>query len=170
MKRKIVSAILIISFYLIQVTLGRQIKIGSIMPNFMILLPILFGYINGKKTGMFMGFFAGLLYDIFFTHLFGFSALCFTIIGYVAGKFANEFEENNLFPPILGTLVATFAYEFIIFIGSFLLYNRIIASFFVTRIIIPEIIYTTLIALALYKPFCILNRYLNKPKKKERTF
>ena len=52
MKRKIGELILIIFFYLLQVTLGRVIAIGGIKPNLLIILPVLFGFLHGKNEGM----------------------------------------------------------------------------------------------------------------------
>ena len=72
MKRKIGEILLILFFYIIQVTLGRVISIGGIKPNLLMILPVLFGFLNGSKEGMFMGFFAGFMYDLFFSDLLGF--------------------------------------------------------------------------------------------------
>lgn len=65
MKRKIVELIIIVILIAIQNSLGRVISLGGVMPNFMILLPVIFGYINGSKEGIFTGFFAGLAYDAY---------------------------------------------------------------------------------------------------------
>ena len=53
MKRKIGELIIILLFYLFQVTLGRVISIAGIMPNLLIIMPVIFGYFNGKNEGMF---------------------------------------------------------------------------------------------------------------------
>ena len=66
MKRKITELVLILLFYLIQGTCGRIIEIGSIAPNLLIVLPVLFGFFKGKNEGMFVGFFAGIMYDLYF--------------------------------------------------------------------------------------------------------
>ena len=47
MKRKIGELILIIFFYLLQVTLGRVIAIGGIKPIMLIILPVLVGCLHG---------------------------------------------------------------------------------------------------------------------------
>ena len=60
MKRKIVELIIIVILIAFQNSLGRVISLGGVMPNFMILLPVIFGYINGSKEGICTGFFAGL--------------------------------------------------------------------------------------------------------------
>ena len=166
MKRKLCEIGIILLFYLVQVSLGRVIRIGGIMPNFMIILPVLFGYLKGRKEGIFVGFCAGILYDLFFSDLLGFSALIFVIIGYISGMFYNNYEENSFVVPLIITAISTFSYEFLIYIGNFLLQGRLITPFFVARIILPEMVYTVLLVLALYKPVQILNRHLDSKKRK----
>ena len=78
MKRKIGELALIILFYLMQVLLGDVIAIGGIKPNFLIILPAVFGYLNGRNDGMFVGFVSGLFYDLFFSSIIGFTSLVFT--------------------------------------------------------------------------------------------
>ena len=42
---------------------------------------------------MFAGFFAGIMYDLFYSGLFGFTALIFIYIGYFSGFFYQKYEE-----------------------------------------------------------------------------
>ena len=56
MKRKVAEVILILLFYLIQVTFGNAIGIGGITPNLLIILPVLFGFFKGRNEGMLVGF------------------------------------------------------------------------------------------------------------------
>ena len=51
MKRKVAEIILILLFYLIQVTFGNAIGIGGITPNLLIILPVLFGFFKGRNEG-----------------------------------------------------------------------------------------------------------------------
>lgn len=67
MKRKVAEIILILLFYLIQVTFGNAIGIGGITPNLLIILPVLFGFFKGRNEGMLVGFLSGVMYDLFFS-------------------------------------------------------------------------------------------------------
>lgn len=167
MKRKLAEIGLIILFYLLQVTLGRSIRIGGVMPNFLIILPILFGFFNNRQEGMFTGFFAGLLYDLFFPGLMGFTSLIFVIVGYISGMLGDIYEQHSVIVPVIITAISTFAYEFLIYMGNFLLQNRLFAPFYITRIILPEVVYTVLIMIALYKPVQLLNRLVESRKVKK---
>ena len=153
MKRKIGELIIILLFYLFQVTLGRVISIAGIMPNLLIIIPVIFGYFNGKNEGMFTGFFAGALYDLSASSLFGFSSL--------AGIFYRRYEGTEIIFPLTIVSAGDLIYEFLSYIGNFLLHNRLNIVFFLTRFIIPEMIYTMLAFVILYKPLVWLNSHLN---------
>lgn len=56
MKRKVTELVIILLVYLIQGTFGRAIAIGGIVPNLLIILPVLFGFFKGRNEGMFVGF------------------------------------------------------------------------------------------------------------------
>ena len=77
MKRKITELIIILFFYIMQVSAARVISIANISPNWLIIMPVFFGFFCGKNDGMFAGFFAGIMYDLFYSGLFGFTALIF---------------------------------------------------------------------------------------------
>ncbi len=165
MKRKIVELILIIIFIAVQNTLGRAIRLGGVMPNFMILLPVVFGYINGCNEGMFTGFFSGLVYDAFAANMLGYSSLVFSAVGYVAGLFYNKYEESNIALPLIFTMIGDFVYETGSYVGIFLLHNDLDYGFYLNKIIIPEMLYSALVMLIIVKPLMALNPYL---KSKDR--
>lgn len=167
MKRKIGELILILFFYLLQVTLGRVIEIGGIKPNLLVILPVLFGFLHGKNEGMFAGFFAGFMYDLFFSGLLGFASLVFVYIGYLSGIFYQKYEETEMLIPLGLLLTGNFSFEFLSYIGNFLLHNRLNVMYFISRFILPEVVYTLLIAVILYKPITFLNKKL-EPSDKRR--
>ena len=131
MKRKIGELILIIFFYLLQVTLGRVIAIGGIKPNLMIILPVLFVY-----------------------------------IGYCSGIFYQKYEETEMLIPLGLLLAGDFCFGFLSYVGNFLLHNRLNAMYYISRFILPEVVYTLLIAVILYKPVTFLNKHLNPTDKR----
>ena len=56
MKRKVTELVIILLVYLIQGTFGRTIAIGGIVPNLLIILPVLFGFFKGKNEGCLLVF------------------------------------------------------------------------------------------------------------------
>ena len=150
MKRKVAEIILILLFYLIQVTFGDAIGIGGITPNLLIILPVLFGFFKGRNEGMLVGFLSGVMYDLFFSSLFGFSALVFVYIGYFSGIFYKEYEKVEVLIPLAMIMASDFVFEFLSYIGNFLLHNRLNVDFFLRRFIMPEVVYTLVVELVLY--------------------
>ena len=93
MRRKIVLAITIIACFLLQCTVFKALSIASISPNLLIVVVASFGFMRGKKEGMFVGFFAGLLLDIMFGTVIGF--LCADLHVY---RISERFLQTDLFP------------------------------------------------------------------------
>lgn len=167
MKRKIGELALIILFYLMQVLLGDVIAIGGIKPNFLIILPAVFGYLNGRNDGMFVGFVSGLFYDLFFNSIIGFTSLVFVYIGYFSGHFQKEYEKDEMIIPLGLVFTGNIIFGFLSYVGNFLLHNRLNVLFYVTRFILPEVIYTLFITMLVYKLLALFNSKL-EPRSKRR--
>ena len=65
MKSKIVLFFTIIVCFLMQSTVLHLISIGSITPNLLLILCVSMGLMRGRKSGLWTGFFCGLLVDLF---------------------------------------------------------------------------------------------------------
>ena len=57
---------MIIICFLLQTTVLGIISIGSITPNLMLILCVSMGLMRGRKSGLWTGFFCGLLIDLFY--------------------------------------------------------------------------------------------------------
>mgnify|MGYP000051991110 CR=1 FL=1 len=77
MKRRVITVLIIVVCFLLECTVFQKIAFASITPNLLIVITSAFGFMCGKKEGMFVGFLSGLLVDIFFSELIGFYALVF---------------------------------------------------------------------------------------------
>ena len=170
MKRKILELIIIILFYCLSVTLGRVIELGGIKPNMLIVLPILFGYLNGSNEGMFVGFFSGLIYDIFISTIIGFSPLVFSILGYISGLFFQKYEKSEIIIPLVIVAFGDIVYEFLSYVCNFLLHNRLNVLYFIKRFMIPEMIYTVLFFVLLFKPIVLINPSLSGKKRRRVSY
>ena len=80
MRRKLILAVLILLAFVLQGTVFQTLSIASIVPNLLLILTVSFGFMRGKKEGMFVGFFCGLLIDIFYGSMIGFYALITCIL------------------------------------------------------------------------------------------
>lgn len=85
MKSKIVLFFTIIVCFLMQSTVLHLISIGSITPNLLLILCVSMGLMRGRKSGLWTGFFCGLLVDLFYGSVFGFYALIYMYVGFLSG-------------------------------------------------------------------------------------
>ena len=166
MKRRIITAILIFLCFLLQCTVFRHFAFAGIVPNLLIVLTASFGFMRGEKTGLLIGFFCGLLVDIFFGSVIGFYALLYMYIGYMNGKFSAIFYPQDIKLPIALILGSDFVYGIINYLILFLLRGRFEFRYYLAHIILPEIVYTIVVTLFLYPLILWINTRLEKAEKR----
>ncbi len=160
MRRRIVMAVLIIVFVLLQSTVCPMIAIAEIKPNLLIILTVSFGLMRGKRDGMLTGFFCGLLTDLFFESTLGFNALIYLWVGYLSGYFYRIFYDDDIKTPLLLISVSDLCYGIIQYAFRFLLRGRIHFFYYLGRIILPEMIYTLILTIVIYQILYHINRRL----------
>ena len=109
-QRKVVTLLLILICAILQGTLFKALSIGSISPNLLLILTISFGFMRGKKNGIWIGFCCGLLKDLLSDGLLGFYALVYLCIGYAAGCCCKLFYDEELRVPIILTAAGDLVY------------------------------------------------------------
>ena len=167
MKNKIVLFITIIVCFLLQCTIMDYISIGSITPNLPLILCVAMGLMRGRKVGLWTGFFSGLFIDLFYGSLFGFYALIYMYAGYISGYAFRSFYDDDLKVPILLAGVGDLLYGISVYALQFLLRGRLGLGTYLYRIILPEIFYTIILTLVVYRVFRYINYHLMNPLKKE---
>ena len=166
MKRGIVTAVLVFICFILQTSVFELIKLAGITPNILLILISSVAVMRGQKPGMIVGFFCGLLMDIFYGPVLGFHMLLFTYIGYLNGYCYRIFYDDDIKMPVLLIALSDIAYGMIIYIFQFLFRGRISLFFYLRRIIIPEVIYTALITLIVYRLLLALNHKLEKAEQR----
>ena len=146
----VVSALFVIICFLLQCTVFNNLSFGGIIPNLMIIVTASYGFMRGRKSGLLVGFFSGLLMDIFFSSILGFYALIYMYIGYLNGIFRKMFYPEDIKLPIALIVSSDFIYNMVIYILSFLLKGRFQFSYYFLNIIIPEMVYTIVVTCVLY--------------------
>ena len=150
MLRKISVAILIIICFLLQGTVFRHLAFGGIVPNLLIVLTASFGFMRGENEGLLIGFFAGLLCDIFYGDILGFYALIMMFIGFLNGKFNRIFYPEDIKLPLALIIVSDISYSMICYVLLFLLQGKFHFWFYFSNVILPEAVYTILVSCILY--------------------
>ena len=162
MRRFILSFISIIILYVLQCNVfGRFLLLGGVAPNLILMFACIVGFMRGRKSGMFVGFFGGLLVDIMNGGTIGFCALIYTYVGFFNGMFYKEYTKEVMFLPISLVAMCDFGYGFLYYVFHFLLRNRLDLGYYVGNVIIPEMIYTVLITIFAYILVYQINRRLD---------
>ena len=164
MKRKIVIALMIIVCFLLQSTLFQSLSLASISPNLLIILTSAYGFMKGKKEGMAVGFFCGLLEDIFFGRLLGMHALIYMYIGYANGYFNQIFYGEDIKLPMALISASELAYGLGTYLIMFLMRSRFDFFYYLKRIILPELLYTIIVTLFVYRIIYMIDQKLVKKK------
>ena len=165
MKRKITVILMIFFCFILQSTLFQQFAIASIVPNLLLIITVSFGFIRGKKEGIWIGFLCGLLMDLSVGTI-GVNALFYTAIGYINGCFYHIFYDDDIRMPIFFVAVSDLAYGIAVYASMFLLRGRINFFYYLRRIILPEVLYTLVMTILLYKIIYRLNQWLEKTELK----
>ena len=164
MKRKIVIALMIIVCFLLQSTLFQSLSLASISPNLLIILTSAYGFMKGKKEGMAVGFFCGLLEDIFFGRLLGMHALIYMYIGYANGYFNQIFYGEDIKLPMALISASELAYGLGTYLIMFLMRSRFDFFYYLKRIILQELLYTIIVTLFVYRVIYMIAQKIEKKK------
>lgn len=126
----------------------------------MIIVVSAFGFMRGRKEGMFIGFFCGLLVDIFFGFYLGIYALLYMYIGYANGYFRKRFYPDDIRLPMVLIGASDLLCNIFIYFVQFLFRSRLSFFYYLRAIIIPELVYTMVITIFLYVILLKINQGL----------
>jgi rod shape-determining protein MreD len=168
MRRFLFSVLLIIGSFVLQTTLFQALSFGGIVPNLMIVLTASYGFMRGKKAGLLTGFFSGLLCDIFFGPVIGLNALIYMYIGFLSGYAHRICYDDDIKVPVMLAGIGDLLYGLSVYALQFLLRGRLGLGTYLYRIILPEIFYTVILTLIVYRVFHYINyHFMKNPSMKE---
>lgn len=167
MRHFILSFIVILVCFLLQSTVFQALSIAGVAPNLLLIVTVAAGYMRGRKIGIYTGLACGLLVDICYGDVIGLFGLMYMVIGYLNGYAHKVYFRDDYTMPIFLVAGSDFIYGFFYYIVMFLLRNRLNVFFYIRRIILPELIYTVLVSIVLYKLLHILNEKLDRSVYKE---
>lgn len=151
MKKLIVSFLLVILAYLLQTTLMPGISLANVCPNIVLIIVVYIGYINGRTFGLFMGLISGLLYDFQFGTIIGLYGLIYMFIGYLSGICHKIYFREDYTLPVVLVTINSFLFGFSVYITGFLLRGKLNFDFYFSKVILPEVVYTVLLSIIIYK-------------------
>lgn len=150
MLRKFVVTLFVLAGFILQCSVFEKLAFAGIIPNIMIILTSSFGFMRGEKDGLIIGFFCGMLNDVFFGGFLGFYALVLMYVGYLNGKFSKIFYPEDIKLPMALIITSDLSYGVICYILMFMLRGRLQFAYYFSHIILPEALYTAVVTLFLY--------------------
>ncbi len=169
MRRKIVIAVIIVACFMLQCTVFQWLAIGSVSPNLLIVVTAAFGFMRGHKEGLFVGFFCGILIDLMFGSVLGFYALLYMFIGFANGLFRRNFFPDEIVMPITLIAASDFICNLVIYIVMFCFRGRFSFGYYLVHTILPELVYTMVVAIVLYFILLRINQRLEDTERKRET-
>lgn len=160
LKRKIAVTLLIVICFILQCTVFQALELASIAPNLLIVVTSSLGFMRGKKEGIVVGLFSGFLIDLFFGQFLGFYSFIYMCIGYVNGFFHHIFYDEDVKLPMVLITLSELSYGLLVYFFMFLLRSRFAFPFYLGHVIIPELVYTVVVTIVLYRVILALNRRL----------
>lgn len=162
----VIIILTILAAFIIQTSILPSLAIGMIKPNLMLIVVASYSFLLGDRPGIIVGCLAGIVQDIFYGQVLGFSGIAFALIGYLCGKFKRFLYVEDLSFPLLMIAIADLAYGFLNYVFLFLVRNRLYLGLFMRTIVLPEILYTALFSIAIYPLLSLLYRKVLRPKRK----
>lgn len=158
MRRKIVIGILIIVAFILQTTLFQFFAVAQVAPNLLLILTVSFGFMRGKRSGLWIGLFCGLCIDLLYSDVIGLNALIYMYIGYVNGFLYKVYYDEDIKVPVILIGISDLVYSILIYVLQFLMRVRLEFLEYLQHIIIPEIVYTMVISILVYRLLYKLNQ------------
>lgn len=162
MKRFIIVTLEIFICFLLQTTVFQWIPLARVVPNLLLIVTVSTGLLRGRTEGLVVGFFCGLLLDLSYGSLIGLYTFFYLTIGYLNGFTYKIFVKDDITIPLVLIGISDFIYFFLHYVFVYLLKGKLNIGFYFLRMGVPEIVYTVIISIFLYKILNIINTKLER--------
>ena len=168
MKNYISMFIMIIVGFVLQTTIFRSLQIADVSPNILVILTAIAGTMYGQYNGLFTGVVCGLFIDLMYSSVVGVNIFIYAVIGFIMGITDRGLV---LACSAIGAGLALIAgigpgliYGVLFYILKFLLRGRLELLEYIKNTILPELIYTVIIGVFVFKFARLIDKKLNPPK------
>ena len=148
--------------YVLQCTVFKTYwSAGNVGPNLLLMFTCIVGFMRGRTSGSMVGFFSGMLVDIMSGGMIGFTALLYIYAGFFNGMFHREYAKDQMLLPISLVAMCDFSYGLIYYIITYVMRNRLNMGYYISTVILPEMVYTVCVAVIAYVVVYFINRKLD---------
>ncbi|MCR5202374.1 MAG: rod shape-determining protein MreD [Lachnospiraceae bacterium] len=164
MKKYIFAFITTIVMFLLQTTIFPRIAIKDVMPNLLLVCVTVFGFVYGRRLGMFTGVLCGILHDVMYSSVIGLVVILYVLIAYVNGSVIKQYFSKNYIILVVTFALSDLAFNLLYFITRFLLRGRIEFITFFVQIMLPEMIYTSIWGLIIFSIVSLIDKKIYPPR------
>lgn len=165
-KRVLSMLALVVFCYLLQTVILNKIPYVSTAPNMLLILTFTVGLLRGRAEGMTMGFFCGLLLDVFSGGILCFYALIYMYIGYLNGIAADSLVHELILLPLVSCFLSEVLFHSYQYIFGFFIQNQLQFRTYFEKIVMPELVLTIIAAIIVYYFILRLNQSLEQEEQK----
>jgi rod shape-determining protein MreD len=143
------AAVLVVAVAL-QTAVAPHLRLLGAHPDFALIAVVCVALVKGSETGAVFGFLTGMLTAIALMEPFGLSAFVFVLVGYFAGRYAETADLPAGLAPLLTVFAATLVANALFATAQFLLAREVPLDFFLGRVLLPSLVFNTLLAAPAY--------------------
>lgn len=164
-KRKIVTLFVIILAFIFQTTVFRTFELADVVPNLLLVVTVSYAYLRGRTSGILIGFFCGLMLDMMYGSVMGLYAFIFMSVGFLIGFCQKIYFRETLFLPAVLIAASDLVYGLFYYITEFLMRGRLHFGFYFLYRILPEMVYTAVVGILLFRILVSVERLLTAERK-----
>lgn len=164
MIKKITTFLVIIIAYLLQTTVFQHLQLANVVPNLLLVVVVSYAYLRGRTSGLLIGFLCGMILDMHGGTVVGLYAFILMSIGFVVGFCQKFYFTDSLLLPAILIVSSDFVYSIYYYVTEFLMRGRLHLGFYFLHVILPEMIYTGLIGIVLYRLIVSLEHFLTRER------
>ena len=166
MKRKLILSLILFAFFLLQTAVLPFVSFLWAVPNLLLIFVVSVSFMQGSNEGMIFGFLAGLLVDLTYGRIPGFTMILYMYIGFFNGRYARIYFDEDVKVPLILIAGSDFFYNLVYYIAYFLLRGRIHFWRYLGHVILPEIVCTMIFMLLLYHMLYKINHSMVEVEKR----
>ena len=159
MARLSVIAFILISNTVVQSAVFPFIEIYGIKPDTLLILVVSFALLSGNPLSAIVGLFGGIIQDLMYGHALGFYTTQYMIVGYLAGLLYKRLPQGRVAMPVVVTALASILRGAVMLAYLFFTNTDLPLFYFVFYLLLPEVVYTTLVAPLIFYGMTRLYKY-----------